>query len=123
MNKLNWDDIPPKPMSALQSRQVIHAPESTIVRLVSLKGTVVPSHHHVHKQVVLLESGAVRFEMQGKTTVLRRGDVLGIESDVPHQAEALEDSVTIEIFFPARTDWIGEGQPILAGSIEEPDRN
>jgi quercetin dioxygenase-like cupin family protein len=119
MKVLNWNDIPSELVTPLQTRQVIHTPHSTIVRLVSLKGAVVPMHHHVHEQVTMLESGCFRFEVQGETAVLRRGDVLRIESDVPHLAEALEDTVTIELFVPARKDWIGGGQPIVASSSRE----
>jgi quercetin dioxygenase-like cupin family protein len=123
MKVSNWNDIPSERVTPLQTRQVIHTPESTIVRLVSLKGAVVPMHQHVHEQVTMLESGCFRFEMRGEMKVLRPGDVLQIESEVPHQAEALEDSVTIEVFVPARKDWIGEGQQILATSSREADRN
>jgi quercetin dioxygenase-like cupin family protein len=123
MNILNWNHISSQAISPFQTRQVIHTPGSTIVRLVSLKGALVPLHHHVHEQVTMLESGAFRFVMQGETVVLRPGDVLRIASDVPHEAEALEDSVTVEVFVPAREDWIGEGQSLLADSIQSVDGN
>jgi quercetin dioxygenase-like cupin family protein len=106
MKAVNWQNIPDEEISMLQVRKVFHTSLSTLVRLVSRKGAVVPLHHHVQEQVTLLESGAFRFDVQGETVTLRQGDILRIDSNVPHQGEALEDSVTIEVFVPARKDWL-----------------
>jgi quercetin dioxygenase-like cupin family protein len=105
MEFFRWQDISEEHPVPLQTRKVIHTPHTTIVRLASLKGTSVPLHHHVHEQITIMISGAFRIDLQGESVALRAGDVLRIEPDVPHQAEALEDSVTIEIFIPAREDW------------------
>lgn len=116
MKLLNWKDIPAEQVTPLQTRKVIHTSHSTIVRLVSRKGAVVPLHSHIHEQVTLLESGAFRFEVEGEAVVLMPGDVLQIDSELPHQGEALENSVTIEVFTPARQDWIRES--ISKGTIK-----
>jgi quercetin dioxygenase-like cupin family protein len=34
------------------------------------------------------------------------GEILVIPSNVPHSAEALEDTVDLDIFCPPRADWI-----------------
>jgi quercetin dioxygenase-like cupin family protein len=34
------------------------------------------------------------------------GEVLHIPSHVPHRAEALEDTVDVDIFSPPREDWL-----------------
>jgi len=107
MEILNWSNVPVEHVSPLQTRKVIHTQEATVVRLVSRKGATVPLHHHMHVQLTMLESGRFSFGLEGETVTLQPGDFLRIPSDVPHQGVALEDSVTIEMFIPAREDWIG----------------
>jgi quercetin dioxygenase-like cupin family protein len=78
----------------------------TIIQLAYKKGGVVPLHHHVHAQVTMVESGSLRMHMKGQSTVVKGGESLEVPSNAPHLAEALEDSSVIEVFVPARTDWI-----------------
>ena len=106
MGRYNWQEIPEEKLSDLLSRQVIHAPGSTIARISLKKGAVVPLHSHVNEQETMLASGALEFEMAGERFVVRAGDVLIIPSDVPHRVEALEDSLATDLFTPAREDWI-----------------
>jgi quercetin dioxygenase-like cupin family protein len=37
---------------------------------------------------------------------VRAGEVLHIPSNVPHKAEALEDTLDVDIFDPPRQDWL-----------------
>jgi quercetin dioxygenase-like cupin family protein len=110
MEIFNWNQLASERVMETQTRKVIHTPKTTIVQVTSQKGTVVPLHHHVHEQVTLLVSGAFHYELEGRSVQLRPGDVLRIPSNVPHPAEALEDSVTLEVFVPAREDWIRDQQ-------------
>lgn len=105
----HWETVPSEEVSPLQTRKVIHTPQSTIVRIVSRKGALVPLHHHVHEQVTIMLSGAFRFLTPDETLDICSGDVLRVPSNVPHRAEALEDSISIEIFVPAREDWQPKG--------------
>ena len=43
------------------------------------------------------------------------GASLLIESDVPHEVEALEDSVVLDVFAPRREDWIRGDDAYLRG--------
>ncbi|HEY0523038.1 MAG TPA: hypothetical protein VGD08_06605, partial [Stellaceae bacterium] len=38
--------------------------------------------------------------------IVREGQVLHIPSNLPHSAEALEDTVDLDVFTPIRQDWI-----------------
>src|SRR5580704_13867724 len=105
MDLYKWQDIPTEQISPTQSRKVIHTAQATVVRLVTGKDTVIPLHNHVQEQVTMVVSGSFRFEMQGESATLRSGEILRIPSNIPHQAQALEDSITIELFVPAREDW------------------
>jgi quercetin dioxygenase-like cupin family protein len=50
--------------------------------------------------------GALRFVVGGEEIIVREGEVLHIPSQVPHQAEALEDTLELDVFSPIRRDWL-----------------
>jgi quercetin dioxygenase-like cupin family protein len=73
------------------------------------KGCVVPRHHHMNEQITYVLEGALRFKLGagGEEQVdVRAGEVLHIPSDLPHSAEALEDTLDVDIFDPPRQDWL-----------------
>jgi quercetin dioxygenase-like cupin family protein len=106
MERYNWDQVSKEEMNPYLTRQVIHTPMMTILQVTFKKGAIVPLHRHVHEQVTMLTSGSLLFELDGEEFTLRAGDVLRVPSDVPHMVEAVEDSTGIDLFTPAREDWI-----------------
>jgi quercetin dioxygenase-like cupin family protein len=46
--------------------------------------------------------------VSGEDIILNAGDVLHILPNLVHSAEALEDSVAVELFSPRRDDWIAK---------------
>jgi quercetin dioxygenase-like cupin family protein len=104
MELYSWQDISKEAVSPLVMRQVIHTPSMTILRTTFKQGAVIPLHHHIHEQVTMPTEGALRIELEGGEVILRAGEVLRISSNVPHLAEALEDSVSIDLFTPSRDD-------------------
>jgi quercetin dioxygenase-like cupin family protein len=106
MQTYRWDQIANERMSALVSRQVIHGDTMTVARIDLKKGASVPEHTHVNEQISMVESGAVRFVLAGVEKIVKPGDILRIPPSVPHSAEALEDSVAVDLFSPRREDWI-----------------
>jgi quercetin dioxygenase-like cupin family protein len=104
MDSYNWDRIPEEQIGELWSRQMIHTPRLTILRLKFKRGAVLPRHNHFHEQVTMVTAGSVRLEVDGEECVLRAGDVLRIPPDAPHMLEALEDSLATDVFSPARED-------------------
>ena len=48
----------------------------------------------------------MRFELGDETKELSAGDSWVIPSEVPHEVTALEDAVAIDIFAPAREEYI-----------------
>lgn len=106
MERYNWADIKEEQLNTLLSRRVVHTPQTTIARITVLKGAVVPLHQHLNEQVSMVESGVLQFDMTGEEFILRAGDILVIPPNTPHRVEALEDSVAMDLFIPAREDWI-----------------
>jgi quercetin dioxygenase-like cupin family protein len=80
-----------------------------IARIVLKKGNVVPHHQHPNEQIAYVEEGALLFVLgeEGSTVekVVRAGETLVIPANVPHSAEALEDTSHLDIFPPPRGRW------------------
>lgn len=93
-------------MNPLVSRQVIHGECISVAKITMLKGAVVREHSHVNEQITMLESGTMRFVVEGNETILKAGDNLQVAPNAPHWVEALEDCVAVDLFSPIREDWI-----------------
>ena len=106
MTLKRWQDIPEETLSATFTRRMIHSERLTIARLRLKQGCVVPRHSHENEQVSTVESGKLRFFFDDKTVDVGADESLVIPPNVPHQAEALEDTVALDIFSPPRQDWI-----------------
>ncbi len=106
MNVYRWDQIEKEQLSPHLARQVIHGKNMTVARVHLAKGAVVPLHSHPNEQITLLESGRLRFTMGGEERVVEAGETVQIPPQLPHQVEALEDSVAVDLFSPVREDWI-----------------
>jgi len=73
------------------------------------KGAVVQTHTHESEQITYFLEGALRLWLgtNGEQDVtVRAGEILTIPSDIPHRAEALEDTLDVGVFSPPRQDWI-----------------
>jgi quercetin dioxygenase-like cupin family protein len=69
------------------------------------KGAKVAQHQHVHEQIASVLSGKLRFVIDGKTQDLSEGSI-ALKSNVPHSAEALEESWVLDTFSPLREDML-----------------
>jgi quercetin dioxygenase-like cupin family protein len=101
----DWDEVPEEPINADATRQVIHTPNMTLLRAQFKKGAVLPLHAHPQEQITMVTHGELRIEVEGVSTVLTAGGILFVPSNANHLVEAVEDTVSIDVFSPARTDW------------------
>src|SRR6267142_2183085 len=106
MEHFSWESVPLEVMSDLISRKVISGEKAMVAQVFLKKDAVVPEHHLESEQITYIVEGALRFELEGKEVVVRKGEVLRIPSNVPHRAVALEDTVDLDIFSPIRVDWL-----------------
>lgn len=111
-----WDDMPKEELSDSISRRFITGDKTMLAHVYLKKGAVVPTHHHENEQITYILEGALRFwigEDGAQEIVVRPGEVLHIPSNVPHKAEALEDTLDVDIFSPPRQDWIDKSDAYL----------
>jgi quercetin dioxygenase-like cupin family protein len=101
-----WDEIPDKQLAPGVRRRFLTADRVTIARFNLSRGAVVPVHDHDHEQVSYVVTGALEFQVDGKTVVVRTGEALQIPSWAKHGVTALEDTQVIDVFSPVRQDWL-----------------
>lgn len=97
---------PAEPFGQGIVRRSAHGASSSFARWDLAKGALIPEHSHPNEQTTYVISGEMAFTTPVGRYVLRPGDVLQIPSDVPHAAEALEDTVEVDFFTPRREDWL-----------------
>ena len=86
------------------------------------KGFVVPRHMHENEQITYVLEGALKFwigEDEGHEVVVSAGEVLHIPSNVCHKAEALEDTLDVDVFSPPREDWLAGTDAYLRGGAAQ----
>ncbi len=105
MTPNNWNDIPEERMNDRVTRRVIHTANMTIARIRMDQGAIVALHHHVNEQITMLERGRLVFRMSGQEVIVNAGQMLQIPPNVPHEVEALENSLATDLFAPSREDW------------------
>jgi quercetin dioxygenase-like cupin family protein len=102
----DWSRVPREQLNNLVARQMVHTDSMTIARLYLAKGAFVPTHQHVNEQFSFVVQGTLRFHLNGEDVIVTAGQALQIPSNVPHSAEALEDSEALDLFSPVRQDWV-----------------
>ena len=116
MKYTSWNDVELEQLNPLLNRQMITGDKVMLARILLKKGCVVPEHSHENEQVVYILEGALKFWIEGNEIVVRAGEVLCIPSNVPHKAEAVEDTVDLDVFYPPRQDWISKNDAYLRGA-------
>ena len=104
-----WDDIPKERMTDVIDRRFVSAERIMLAQVFLRKGAVVPTHVHESEQVTYIVEGALRLwlgDAGEQEVTVRAGEVLTIPSNVPHRAEALADTLDVDVFSPPRQDWL-----------------
>jgi quercetin dioxygenase-like cupin family protein len=104
-----WDDMPKENVTEMLDRRLITGDRMMLAHVYLKKGAIVPCHSHENEQLTYILEGVLRFwigEDESETIDVCAGEVLHIPSHVPHKAEALEDTLDVDIFSPPRQDWL-----------------
>jgi quercetin dioxygenase-like cupin family protein len=111
-----WDRIPKERMTAQIERRFVHGERAMVAQVFLKRGAVVQTHTHESEQITYILEGALRLWLgtNGEQEVtVRAGEILTIPSNVPHRAEALEDTLDVDVFSPPRQDWIDKTDDYL----------
>lgn len=113
-----WEDVPLEYVTPFIDRKLITGDAMMIGQIFLKKGSIVPRHQHHNEQITYVLDGALRFllgEAQDREVIVRAGEVLTIPPHLPHSAEALEDTLDVDIFNPPRQDWLDGSDQYLRG--------
>jgi quercetin dioxygenase-like cupin family protein len=77
-----------------------------MVRVLFQKGSRGAVHSHPHRQVTLVEKGSFEVEIDREKKKLKAGDSFFIPPDVQHGVLALEEGILLDVFTPAREDFL-----------------
>ena len=104
-----WEDVPKEDVSQGFARRLISGERLMLTHVYLDKGFVVPRHSHENEQLTWILEGVLRFwlgEDESEVVDVAAGEVLHLPSNLPHKAEALEDTLDVDIFSPPRQDWL-----------------
>ena len=104
-----WDDMPKETVNDALDRRLVTGERMMLAHVYLKKGCIVPRHSHENEQITYVLDGSLRFwlgEDAQEEVVVNTGEVLVIPSNLPHKAEALVDTLDLDVFCPPRQDWL-----------------
>ena len=113
-----WEKMARERVTDKLERRIITGDRMMLTHVYMKKGCLVPRHQHENEQITYVLEGALRFRLgaDGAQQVdVRSGEVLTIPPNLPHTAEALEDTLDVDIFDPPRQDWLDGNDAYLRG--------
>jgi unsaturated pyranuronate lyase len=104
-----WDDLPREALKPDLGRRLIATDRMMLAHVYLDEGCVVPEHEHENEQLTYILEGKLRFWLgadESQVVDVAAGEVLHIPSNLRHRAEALENTLDVDIFCPPRQDWL-----------------
>ena len=108
--------MPKEKVNDLLDRRLITGERMMLAHVYLKKGCIVPKHSHENEQLTYILEGALKFKLgedQSEELVVSAGEVLYLPSNLPHMAEALEDTLDVDVFSPPRADWLDKTDSYL----------
>lgn len=93
-------------LPGLNIKTLVHGEKTSFTEMILKKGTLVPLHKHFHEQTGYMVKGKLLFNINGEEILAEAGDSWNIASNIEHSAEAIEDTLLIEVFSPVREDYL-----------------
>jgi quercetin dioxygenase-like cupin family protein len=115
LKHIPWNSIELEDLNPMLQRQFVVGQNIMVARVLLKKGCIVPEHSHSNEQLTYVLEGALKFWIDGKEIVVNSGETLCIPSNMPHRAQALSDTIDLDVFVPPRADWINKTDQYLRG--------
>ena len=117
-----WEALPRERVHDLLDRRLITGERMMLAHVYLKKGCVVPAHSHHNEQLTYVLDGALRFwlgEDGQDEVVVHAGEVLVIPPNLRHKAEALQDTLDVDVFSPPRQDWLDKTDTYLRAGVDD----
>jgi quercetin dioxygenase-like cupin family protein len=115
LKHIPWSSVEIEDLNPLLQRHFVVGQNVMLARVLLKRGCIVPEHSHHNEQITYILEGALKFWIDGRELIVNAGEVLTIPPHMPHKAEALEDTVDLDVFNPPRADWINKTDRYLRG--------
>ena len=107
MKVINYEEVDPvKMLPGIFRRTLVYNDKVMLVYFDLKKDADLPMHSHPHQQMGYVVKGKLDFYIYDKTYRLKEGDSYFAPSNAEHGAKVIEDSIVIDVFNPAREDYI-----------------
>jgi unsaturated pyranuronate lyase len=123
LKHIPWHTVELEELNPLLQRQLVVGEDIMVARVLMKKGCVIPLHSHHNEQVTYILDGALKFWIDGKEIVVNAGEVLTIPRNMPHKAEALMDTIDLDVFNPPRADWLNKADNYLRGEKQKHEQD
>ena len=94
------------PLPGIRQKTLVHGEKTLMAEFLLAKDCTLPNHSHPYEQTGYLVSGHMMLKIGNEIFETHAGDSWCIPVDVAHGAQALEDSVAVEVFSPVRKDYL-----------------
>ncbi len=93
-------------LPGIRLKTLVHGAKTLFTEFRLEKGSALPRHAHPHEQTGYLVRGRMRLVIGREAFEVHPGDSWCIPGDVEHAADALEESVAVEVFSPVREEYL-----------------
>ena len=93
-------------LPGIKQKTLVFGDKTLMTEFILTKGSLLPLHSHPYEQTGYLVKGHIRLKIDGKEFETHEGDSWNIPMNVEHGAQIAEDSTAIEVFSPARKDYL-----------------
>ena len=93
-------------LEGVRRKTTVYGDKTLLSKFLLIGGYSVPDHSHIYEQTGYLISGHMIFRIGDEEIEVEPGDSWCIPPDVVHGTRVLEDSEVIEVFAPAREDYL-----------------
>lgn len=100
------NDIASKELLPGFTVRFVHTDRMTFAYWDIKAGSQLPEHAHEHEQVANISEGEFELTINGKTQVLKPGEVAIIPSNTVHSGVAITDCKMMDVFCPVREDYL-----------------
>jgi len=102
--RISWSDLEADHPMPLLERRRVHGDRMTVARILLRKGFKIDPHAHDEEQIAVVLSGKIRFLVgepsDQREVVVGADELLHLPPNVPHGAEALEETIVLDLFSP-----------------------
>ncbi|PKP53624.1 MAG: cupin domain-containing protein [Bacteroidetes bacterium HGW-Bacteroidetes-1] len=102
---LNTQDIASKTIIDGYHAKFIHSKNMTLAFWEIEENKSLPEHSHKHEQVAQMIEGEFEMTIEGKTQILRPGNIAIIPSNARHSGRAITNCKILDVFYPIREEY------------------